>query len=344
MIEGCPIGPTAHEFAKNLTHYLGCQEMSLYAWKVVIPARPPHENIGTLNEVEACLDASGLPGASTAKLIVERTRLMQSEGQGYYKEPTNGEGWSLLWVAQYRRVGACRQIDWLVPSGFVDAAAFTRRTIMTAELEQRVWDCAVIGGGPAGLTAAVYLARYHLSVTVFDDRTSRAAMIPISHNHAGFPDGINGAELLSRMRAQAQRYGALVQASKVMTLDRENDLFMFRFESGVVLSRTVLMATGVVNRRPPMLPDKHDDAVARGLLRYCPVCDGFEVSDKPVGVFGKGTKGFKEAKFLRSFTRDLTLVAPDEVHDLSDDKQRDLEGLGIKVEGDQWYQSNQVPI
>ena len=72
--------------------------MSLYAWKVVAPSRPPHENIGTLVELEAYLDASGLPGASPAKPIVERTRLMQSEGQGYYKEPTNGEGWSLLWV------------------------------------------------------------------------------------------------------------------------------------------------------------------------------------------------------------------------------------------------------
>jgi thioredoxin reductase (NADPH) len=203
---------------------------------------------------------------------------------------------------------------------------------MTDELKQRIWDCAVIGGGPAGLTAAIYLARYHLSVTVFDDRTSRAAMIPISHNHAGFPDGINGAELLSRMRAQAQRYGALVQASKVITLESENNYFMLGFDSGVVLSRTVLMATGVVNRRPPISPDKHDDAVARGLLRYCPVCDGFEVSDKPVGVLGTGTKGFKEAKFLRSFTRDLTLVAPDGVHDLTEEEQRDLEDLGIKVE------------
>lgn len=72
--------------------------MPLYAWKITAPARPPHENIGTLDELEGYLDASGLPGASPAKPIVERTRLMQSAGQGYYKEPTNGEGWSLLWV------------------------------------------------------------------------------------------------------------------------------------------------------------------------------------------------------------------------------------------------------
>jgi hypothetical protein len=72
--------------------------MSLYAWKIVAPARPPHEKIGTLDELEAYLNASGLPGASPANTIIERTRLMQLEGQGYYKEPTNGEGWSLLWV------------------------------------------------------------------------------------------------------------------------------------------------------------------------------------------------------------------------------------------------------
>lgn len=203
---------------------------------------------------------------------------------------------------------------------------------MTDRSENGVWDCAIIGGGPAGLTAAIYLARYHLSVTVFDDGTSRAAMIPISHNHAGFPDGINGAELLSRMRAQAQRYGALVQASKVTTLDKENEVFKLQFESSLVFARTVLLATGVVNRRPPMSPEKHDKAVARGLVRYCPVCDGFEVSDKPVGVLGTGMKGFKEAKFLRSFTRDVTLVALDGKHDLADFERRELESLGIKVE------------
>lgn len=73
--------------------------MSLYAWKITVPTRPHYEKTGTLGELEAYLDASGLSGASPAKPLIERTRLMQSEeGQGHYKEPTNGEGWSLLWV------------------------------------------------------------------------------------------------------------------------------------------------------------------------------------------------------------------------------------------------------
>ncbi len=69
-------------------------------------------------------------------------------------------------------------------------------------------DCLIIGGGPAGLTAAIYLARFHLDIMVVDAGKSRASWIPCSHNHAGFPDGINGKELLQLMRTQAQKYGA----------------------------------------------------------------------------------------------------------------------------------------
>jgi thioredoxin reductase len=69
-------------------------------------------------------------------------------------------------------------------------------------------DCIIIGGGPAGLTAAIYLARYHLSIRLFDCGTSRTALIPTSHNHAGYPEGIKGTELLDRMLAQAEKYGA----------------------------------------------------------------------------------------------------------------------------------------
>lgn len=202
---------------------------------------------------------------------------------------------------------------------------------MTDELGITVCDCAIIGGGPAGLTAAIYLARFHLSVTVLDDNTSRAAMIPISHNHAGFPDGISGPDLLARMKAQAQRYGAAVINRKVAGVRKCDDLFTLEYEGGPLSARTVLMATGVLNRRPSMSPSAHDEAVTRGLLRYCPVCDGFEVSDKSVGVLGTGTKGFKEAKFLRSYTRDVTLVAPAAEHELSCAERRELENLGVKV-------------
>ncbi|QKK26881.1 NAD(P)/FAD-dependent oxidoreductase [Rhizobium hidalgonense] len=192
-------------------------------------------------------------------------------------------------------------------------------------------DCVVIGGGPAGLTAAIYLARFHLSVTVFHDHSSRASMIPMSHNHAGFPDGISGIELLARMKAQAKRYGAAIRSRTITTLRKVDNMFAAEFYNGSIRSRTVLLATGVVNRRSAMPKATHDDAVARGLIRYCPVCDGFEVTDKSVGVIGTGGKGFREAIFLRSYTRDLTLVSPKSVHDLSETEALSLAEHGIIV-------------
>ena len=78
------------------------------------------------------------------------------------------------------------------------------------------FDCAIVGGGPAGLTAAIYLARFRRKVVLYDRGGSRAALIPVSHNHAGFPDGIRGGELLERMGEQAAKYSAELRVGDVI--------------------------------------------------------------------------------------------------------------------------------
>jgi thioredoxin reductase (NADPH) len=191
------------------------------------------------------------------------------------------------------------------------------------------YDCLVIGGGPAGLTAAIYLTRFHLSLKVVDSLESRAAWIPCTHNHAGYPEGINGKELLSRMREQAHKYGASIATGRVTRLDRVECGFRAEWGEGSVTARTVLLATGVRNRRPPMDLELHDEALQRGLIRYCPICDGYEVTDKKIGVIGSGGHGVAEAVFLRSFTPDVTLIAPDQAHMLSPEDQAKLEEYGI---------------
>jgi thioredoxin reductase (NADPH) len=191
-------------------------------------------------------------------------------------------------------------------------------------------DCLIIGGGPAGLTAAIYLARFRLDIRVIDAGDSRASWIPCSHNHAGYPDGINGKELLSLMREQAQKYGAKIETGRVTRLERcEDGLFIAEWGSGPQRSRSVLLATGLTNRRPPMDPELHDDAMARGLIRYCPICDGYEVTDKRVGVIGSGTNGIGEAIFLRSYTCDVTLIAPDRALDLTAEENERLKAAGV---------------
>lgn len=191
-------------------------------------------------------------------------------------------------------------------------------------------DCIIVGAGPAGLTAAIYLARYHLDIRLFDCGTSRASWIPTSHNHAGFPDGINGNELLERMREQAAKYGAMREPKRVTDLKRDGEHFTVCCDEEEFRARSVLIATGVVNNRPEGIDDQlHDEAMSRGLIRYCPVCDGYEVTDKRVAVIGTGDHGTAEAQFIRTYTEDLTLVSPHGDHDLSDQCSKALDEAGI---------------
>jgi thioredoxin reductase (NADPH) len=190
-------------------------------------------------------------------------------------------------------------------------------------------NCLIVGGGPAGLTAAIYLARFHLRILLVDGGKSRAAMIPCTHNHAGYPDGIKGTELLEKMRVQAQKYGARIETDFVTRIDQEDGLFRATWGSGKASARTVLLATGVTNRKPPMDEELHDDALARGLIRYCPICDGYEVTDKKVGVIGDDSHGVAEAIFLRGFTADVTLIAPHDDVDLRKEDWDRLHATGI---------------
>jgi thioredoxin reductase (NADPH) len=196
-------------------------------------------------------------------------------------------------------------------------------------------DCIIVGAGPAGLTAAIYLARFHLSIRLFDCGSSRAALIPCTHNHAGFPDGISGKELLARMLAQAQAYGAQREQARVTGIEQADRGFVVSTEQRRYRARSVLIATGVTNNRPEGFSDAlHARALAEGLLRYCPICDGYEVTDRRVAVIGTADHGTREALFLRGYTADLTLIAPGAGHDLDARCIAELDAAGIaRVDG-----------
>lgn len=201
-----------------------------------------------------------------------------------------------------------------------------------ATSSEEIDDCIIIGAGPAGLTAAIYLARYHLKIRLFDSGASRVSWIPCTRNHAGFPEGISGKELLARMLAQAEKYGAICERKTVVHLNRDGAGFTVGTDSGAYRARSVLIATGVINLRPPQLEDEvHDEALARGLLRYCPVCDGYEVTDQRVAVIGSGNHGTRECEFLRGYTDDITLISPLGEHELDDSCRRRLEEAGVKI-------------
>jgi thioredoxin reductase (NADPH) len=196
-------------------------------------------------------------------------------------------------------------------------------------MSDEILDSVVIGAGPAGLTAAVYLGRFRRRFVVIDGGEPRAAWIPISHNHPGFPEGIPGVELLARLRTQAKRYGARIVDGRAERLEPTVDGFIVHLEDRQLRTRTILLATGVKDNEPK-LGDVFD-AVQRRLIRICPICDGYETIGQSVGVVGSSAKGAREAMFMRTYSDRVMLIHVGEPETLPDGERRRLEQAGVEV-------------
>jgi thioredoxin reductase (NADPH) len=171
------------------------------------------------------------------------------------------------------------------------------------------YDCAIIGGGPAGLTAAIYLARYRRRIVVFDSGDSRAALIPESHNYPGFQKGVSGPALLRILRQQVETYGVAIRADRVTILQQAVSNFVVISDAHEIKAQFVLLATGIVDKSP-RLPGLQE-AISDGSIRYCPVCDGYEATDQRIGVLGRGNDAASKARFLRTYSKDVTLLSVD---------------------------------
>lgn len=185
----------------------------------------------------------------------------------------------------------------------------------------------VVGAGPAGLTAATYLARYRRRTLVMDGGQPRACWIPLSHNTPGFPAGVTGPDILARMREQAEEYGTVVTPGRVDRLTRDGEGFVAEVAGRIVRARAVLLATGVVDHHPN-LPGV-EQAVQKALVRICPICDGYEATDKAVAVIGHSDKGAREAAFMRTYSDRVTLIhigPPDALT-----RRDELDRLGIEL-------------
>ena len=194
-----------------------------------------------------------------------------------------------------------------------------------------ILDCLVIGGGPAGLTASIYLGRFRRRVIVIDKGWSRAEWITLSHNLPGFPNGIAGPGLLEAMRTQARLYGASLQKGVVDALCRmDNGRYAATIDGVDLSASTVLLATGVIENKPPV--PHVADAVKRGLIRTCPICDGYEAIGKRVAVLGAGDHAAAEALFLRTYSDRITLLLPAYGADqLSDETRQSLQSAAVTV-------------
>lgn len=175
-------------------------------------------------------------------------------------------------------------------------------------MNDELLDCLIVGGGAAGLTAAVYLGRYKRRVVVVDDDGSRLKLIPRTRNVPGFPDGIEGPELLARLRAQAARYRVPMEAARIARVQRLPD-GSFRAEAGdrAWHARFLLLATGARDVEPEI--EGVVEATRAGQVRYCPICDGYETEGRRVAVLGRAGHGVRESLFLANWGNEITWLS-----------------------------------
>jgi thioredoxin reductase (NADPH) len=173
--------------------------------------------------------------------------------------------------------------------------------------KKEIFDAIVVGAGPGGLTAATYLGRFRRQCLVLEDGHSRARWIPTSHNIPGFTAGIGGPELLAKLKEQSTKYGAQIRSAHVAAVTMDESLFVVAPEAQESLySRYLLLATGVKDHLPA-LPGV-SEAVLRSVLRFCPICDAFEAIDRRIAVIGNGPAGEREAEFLTTYSKHVTLL------------------------------------
>lgn len=193
-----------------------------------------------------------------------------------------------------------------------------------------ILDCLIVGGGAAGLTAAVYLGRYKRRALILDAGESRLQRIPRTRNVPGFPDGIEGPELLARMREHAQRYGVPTEHVRVERLQQQEG-GAFRAEAGdrAWTARFLLLATGARDVEPEI--DGLPLALKAGQVRYCPVCDGYETQGQRVAVLGRAGHGLRESLFVANFGNQVTWLAMASQEEVAAADLAQLRAAGVRI-------------
>jgi thioredoxin reductase (NADPH) len=203
----------------------------------------------------------------------------------------------------------------------------------TDHLSDHVFDTLIIGGGPGGLTAAIYLRRFTRNIVVVDKGNSRLCLIPVSHNYPGFPEGVPGGQLLRNLTDQLRNYGGDVLHGEITDLRLEDGHFVGDYvddagDTHEIRALTVLLATGVADAGLPI--ENWREAVACGAVRLCPVCDGYDVMDRRIAVVTSETNPVGHALFMRSFSADVTLFDRGKESMLSDEDRRQIAAAGVR--------------
>ena len=191
------------------------------------------------------------------------------------------------------------------------------------------YEVMVIGGGPAGLSAALYLARYDRQVALFDAGQGRSTWHQINHNYLGFPGGVAARELRERGYQQFAEYDQVaVLKHKIDGLRREHGLFYASSQAEEWCSRAVILCTGVIDHYPHF--EGWEEYVGRSMF-WCITCDGYGCKNACVVVLGNTNASASEALQLQRFTPNLTLLTNSDDCLIDEQFQRRLKKANIAL-------------
>jgi thioredoxin reductase (NADPH) len=187
-------------------------------------------------------------------------------------------------------------------------------------VDGKTYDCAIIGGGPAGLSAAIYMGRMRRSVVVIDDDKGRSNWHQVNRNYLGFVDGIHARSLREVGEKQASKYGVRFLPARATTASYVGEegpdrIFTIETNDGIVRARTLILCTGVKDRFPEF--DGSEECIGQSMF-WCIICDGYESIGKKIVVLGHNERAASLALQLKVFTDDITLVSWDEPFNLEE--------------------------
>ncbi|WP_340695599.1 thioredoxin-disulfide reductase [Hydrogenobacter thermophilus] len=174
--------------------------------------------------------------------------------------------------------------------------------------EDTLYDCIIVGGGPAGLTAGLYAARAKMNTLLFEKGTigGQIAITDLVENYPGFPEGISGKELSLRFKEQAERFGLKVVKGEVVKVEKSGREVILHLRNGQILrTKTLIVASGS-NPRKLGVPGE-SEFLNRG-VSYCATCDGALFEGSPIAVIGGGDSATQEALFLTRFGSVVYLI------------------------------------
>ena len=175
-------------------------------------------------------------------------------------------------------------------------------------MDQKVLDVAIVGGGPAGLTAGIYISRARMDAVMVEKQNpgGAPALTDKIENYPGFPEGISGFELSDRMRKQAEGFGLeIIPYNPLNGLRDEGEIKVLETDEGEMRANAVILATGM---RPAVLGVPGEEEFHGRGVSYCATCDGAFFKEATVAVIGGGNSAVEEALFLTRFADKVVLV------------------------------------